>query len=444
MSRPLNATEWVIAALLGCAVRLGAMQCVEQYDLSGDAQGYALLGSNLLEHQTLSLSTSAPYLPTSIRPPLYPALVAVAQFLGGSALKSIWWLQALLSIGTALLLARALGRYLPEAQRALLWVLALIPFDAMYTGALWTEALSGHLMMLVFAALLWRGRRRWFWVGVCFGALCLVRDVYLVLPVGFAGLVGLHCLKGLKVKRRLPGVMAAALGILLVVGPWTVRNAIAFGQFIPVSKGLMGFNLWLGTWERNGDWLKRQANGDYSYPDYAFSNENERQAVTQLNQGASVTAAPNAEADRFFLQLAVTRLKSQPLQVLATCVRRHWQLWLGSRNEQFQLSQSFLKTGSTPWKLFKMASWGLCLVQVAAGLGGLLFANKRRRHRALAQLCLVPIVMTAAVYFPFHNTESRYSLPVVPLLEVGVVMLGVVLMHWRTARWSVAQPQAVS
>jgi hypothetical protein len=419
----ISAKEWVFAAAVATVVRLLALQAVEVFDYQGDSKMYALLGRNLFEHRVLSLSTEAPYVPAAIRPPLVPVLYAVSLWVSPtSPLKVVAAIQTLLSVFTALLAAHVFGRWLSHSKRALLWAFVLVPFDAMYSGEIWSDALSGYFLLMMLCALLSTNRARWWLAGLLGGALALVRDIYLPLPLLFAAVCLWHCFFGLSFKRRWAQFPAFVLGFALVVAPWTLRNAIQFGSLIPVSKGLMGFGLWVGTWERNGDWMKRAPGGEYDYPSYAFQSERERQLVEDLRQGKIQKHTEFVETDQPFLALAKERIRAQPLAVLATYFKRHWHLWVGSRNDQFLLNQAFLKTGTVTWKLFKSASWGLSIVLCTVGLSGLLFADSRRR-KALARVCLVPIAATSLVYFPFHNIETRYSQPVLPLLLCGSVMM---------------------
>ena len=75
--------------------------------------------------------------------------------------------------------------------------------------------------------------------GLAGGAAALIRP----LLGGFAGLLGIWLL--VRPGRRLRGVLLL-VGLGMALAPWTIRNAVTFGEFIPLSsRG--GFEFYLGN-----------------------------------------------------------------------------------------------------------------------------------------------------------------------------------------------------
>jgi hypothetical protein len=152
-------------------------------------------------------------------------------------------------------------------------VVAIYPATLEYTGMLMTEPLAATLLAGAILGLLWAGdgrgpgagadpgepRSAWRWLvpGLTLGALALVRPEYLAIGVLLAVLVLLH--ERFSPRRSDPGRGSAAwrralvaggivvLGIVVVVAPWTIRNAIALDRFVTVSTG-GGQVLYAGTY----------------------------------------------------------------------------------------------------------------------------------------------------------------------------------------------------
>lgn len=145
-------------------------------------------------------------------------------------------------------------------------VVAIYPATIEYTGMLMTEPPAATLLSGAILGLLWAadgaasaGASRtspWRWLvpGLTLGALALVRPEYLAIGLLLALLVLLHERFAPQAQESQPGwrraVVAAAvvaLGIVVVVAPWTVRNAFALDRFVTVSTG-GGQVLYAGTY----------------------------------------------------------------------------------------------------------------------------------------------------------------------------------------------------
>lgn len=179
-------------------------------------------------------------------PPLYPYFVAVPLYLTGS-LQAVKWLQ----VAVAVLLVPAVGRVGMQAFGTRVGV-AAGAMAAFYPELVWFAA---HFWMEnLFVVLVWWGFERLLAAdasartgsalaaGVLWGLAVLARETLLYfVPLGAVWLVW---------SRRAEGggrrAAALVLGTVLVVSPWTWRNWVAFGAFIPVSTA-GGLNLFQGN-----------------------------------------------------------------------------------------------------------------------------------------------------------------------------------------------------
>jgi hypothetical protein len=154
------------------------------------------------------------------------------------------------------------------------FVVAIYPATIEYTGMLMTEPPAATLLAGAILGILWAGDGprtgadeapggpqsiwRWLVPGLTLGALALVRPEYLAVGLLLAVLVLLHERFTPRSpaggpddrggwRRALVAAAVVVLGIVVVVAPWTVRNAFALHRFVPVSTG-GGQVLYAGTY----------------------------------------------------------------------------------------------------------------------------------------------------------------------------------------------------
>jgi hypothetical protein len=292
-----NGGRWGVAALiaillLGLGLRVG-----EAWDGRApvfDAAAYAAIARNLDEGHGFTVGAGATQ-PSDDYSPGLPLFVAgIYKVTGGvheRLARLVLAVIGTLAVWFAYLLARRMaaaslfrhrdpalcnpegdkgqgvaGRAVVAGLVAALAV-AIYPATIQYTGMLMTEPLAATLLAGAMVAILWAGDaddlRRWIVPGLTLGALALVRPEYLAIGGLLALLVLAH--EHFKVREQRLAEIAATrdgppsrprsltvfailiLGIVVVVAPWTVRNAVALHRFVPVSTG-GGQVLFAGTY----------------------------------------------------------------------------------------------------------------------------------------------------------------------------------------------------
>jgi 4-amino-4-deoxy-L-arabinose transferase-like glycosyltransferase len=142
------------------------------------------------------------------------------------------------------------GRAVAAALIAALAV-AIYPATIQYTGMLMTEPLAATLLAGAMLAIFWAadGVSPWRWTlpGLSLGALALVRPEYLAIGALLALLVFLRQRLYDDWRQALLAAAIVILGIVVVVAPWTARNAFALHRFVSVSTG-GGQVLYSGTY----------------------------------------------------------------------------------------------------------------------------------------------------------------------------------------------------
>jgi hypothetical protein len=272
-----NGGRWGLAALvaillLGVGLRVG-----EAWDGRTpvyDASAYAAIARNLDEGNGFTVGPSATQ-PSSDYSPGLPLFVAGIYKVTGGVHERLARIVLALIGALAPLFAYLIGRRLtgvavlssPEGDQGqgppvvagliAALVVAIYPATLQYTGMLMTEPLAATLLAGAVLGVFWAGDGRdlWRWAvpGLTLGALALVRPEYLAIGIGIAILVFLRERLHMDWKRALVAGAILALGVVVVVAPWTVRNAFALHRFVTVSTG-GGQVLYSGTYlPSNGD-----------------------------------------------------------------------------------------------------------------------------------------------------------------------------------------------
>lgn len=227
--------------LAGLAVRVAFLLLEPGARLIGDEHTWTAWGQEIA-------SPAVAFSPTATRlifyPPVYPYFVAAPLALFGS-FTAVRWCQVLVSA----LLIPAVGRVATASFGTRAGTLAAA-FAAFYPDLVW---FSTHFWSeSVFLVLLWwaferliaadrdGSRAAALAAGLLYGLAILTRETALY----FAPFAALWLALG---RPRSPGRAAAfLLSAVLVVAPWTYRNHVVYGAFVPVSTA-GGLNLWQGN-----------------------------------------------------------------------------------------------------------------------------------------------------------------------------------------------------
>lgn len=143
-----------------------------------------------------------------------------------------------LAIPVGFLLGRRLSGYTAGMVAAA--IIAFYPTLITDSGMILTEGLAGLLLGLAVLTLFWARRKdslpAWLLPGFLFGLGAMVRPEFLAVTLVVAVTVAIT-----EARRGSPGGPAGPLVLLaaalVVIAPWTVRNAIELDRFVPLSTG---------------------------------------------------------------------------------------------------------------------------------------------------------------------------------------------------------------
>jgi hypothetical protein len=420
----------VAILLLGLGLRLG-----EAWDGRApvyDAKAYAAIAANLEAGEGFTVGSQATQ-PSSNYSPGLPLFVAGLYEVTGGAherlARVVLALIGTLSVLFAYLVGRRLGWALnrprsSEVGSAPIWpalagaaVVAIYPALLEYQGMLMSEPLAATLLSGGVLAVLWAWEGSWArWVlpGALFGALALTRPEYLGVAVLIAIVVFAREARSdwpLSLTRA-----AVFLGALVVViAPWTLRNAVALDRFVPISTG-GGQVLFAGTYlPSDGDPEKVGTEVVSENPDLFQPKDAERLRLEQILARLAANRYPRMETDKALSKMGKEQLwddvSDEPLEYAGFVATKVWRIWShGPRDVMHE-------------PVWEALHWLL----VALGLLGLTILAWRRRWEALL---LGTIFLAITAISALLVASPRRVLVLVPLLA----SLAALSIAWASAR----------
>jgi len=384
-----------------------------------DAQGYADIAVELERGNGFALGPDATQ-PASNYSPGLPLFVSGLYALTGGVHERMARLVLAL-IGTlAVLFSYLIGRRLSGQLAGLVGAAAVAIYPALleYQGMLMGEPLAATLLSGAVLAMLWAagtdGRRPaggWLAPGLLLGALALVRPEYLAISFPIAVVV--FARRGRDEWRAgLAQALIMLAGLAIVVVPWTVRNEVALGRFVPISTG-GGQVLFAGSYMPSGgepekvgeEVLKRHPELRRGLP--------RDPRLEQILAALAHQRYPGREADAALAKMGRERLwddvSQEPVEYAGFLASKLWLIWgYGPRDVMH----------APAWAVFH---WLL----LALGLLGLGVLGYRRRWEAAL---LATALLAATAIGLLLVASPRRALVTLPLLAtlagVGVAWVG--------------------
>jgi 4-amino-4-deoxy-L-arabinose transferase-like glycosyltransferase len=207
-----------------------------------DAVDYDSLAWNLATGHGFTHLGADGYQPTAFRPPVVPWLTSLLYRAVGHQYFAALVLQCVIGATVPLLLGRLAGSLFGgSVERWAGWLAAVNPVLVFFSGYLLTETtFTAVLLLALLATVEWvktprPGRA--LGVGLLWGLAALTRPTALALPALVAVWAWVPLGLSLAARDRMRQIVLLVFGLALVVGPWTIRNAIALRAFVPVTTG---------------------------------------------------------------------------------------------------------------------------------------------------------------------------------------------------------------
>ena len=398
----------LITLLLAFQVRTVVIVATEHsYAPKTDALGYDIIASSLVNGHGYGNALVPPAVGHSaFRPPGYPFSLALVYAIVGphdwtsgrvtnAALGTV--VVALIGLLAAMLFDR-------RVAAVALVIAAVHPTLMLFGSGLQLEPLLMTFELGALAAVLQhrRSQRRWSWLvvaGVLLGLAILTREVAVLLVPPMALLLWP---KPRRWNREAAVSVATVFAVaIVVVAPWTIRNAVSLHAFVPVTtdSGVA----WSGTYNdtsRNnpqfpGLWL----------PPW--------QDPHLLHEMLSLHDRSEENVDRFLRQQAFDYIRAHPGYVPVAFARNTVRLFdLNGPNYALFVSQ-YLPYPPTLTRAAVYASYPIYVLAIAA----LFFPAWRRSPRAF---WLCPVL--AWLGFALIATHIRYRASIEPFLVIAAAV----------------------
>jgi 4-amino-4-deoxy-L-arabinose transferase-like glycosyltransferase len=392
-----------LAIAVGLAVRAIALGLSGDLPCTNDECSYLKVAGVLLDGGGLSPVRGFLWAPG------YPFFLALAGRVGEMAFTAKV-LQILLATATQVTLflwaRRCFGERIALGS---VWIFALYPTLVAFTHFLWSETLYLFLLVaavaVMFGGIERMGRRRFLLLvasGLFFGLAALVRPVALYFLVFWLPWLAI---KDTDRSRGRQTVLAIALGCLLAIAPWTLRNAVVYRAFAPIDATL-GVNLWRGNanpavanWDFGFD---RRPRNDGAPPGFAECQDSSLIDRDRCNVSRSL--AMIARSPVAFARRVPTKLLDlvNPTSFLVRHAR--WGLY-----GTMSLGSVFVLT------LLVVVSYTAVVLMAAAGL--IAFPNQNLPSPSgLARQLVVALILYTLALHAITFGMSRFRLPLLPFL----------------------------
>jgi Dolichyl-phosphate-mannose-protein mannosyltransferase len=334
--------------------------------------------------------------PTAWVCPAYPYLVAgVFEFAGIYTVKARLILLALNCIFAGLTVFPVYGiakRSFGTSVAVLAsWVWVVLPSAWQIPVRLaWDSTLNALSFTVIFwATLAVRSQRRllaWAAYGALWATGVLINASILSLAPFFFGWLLWELRK--QAAPWLKPLVTAGLVFVLGVAPWSLRNYLVFGKFIPIRSN-MGLVLWLGNHP-----------GGRGFDATLSPFGNQQQALLYQQMGEiKYMSAKKHEAIEF--------MKSHPSQTLSMALSNVWTFWIDVTDRQ-----------ANPWyggSRYLSVDFIANFTVILFGLTGMLVALRLRNSSAA--LYLVVLVVFPLVYY-LTRPALRFRFAIEPLLAI--------------------------
>jgi 4-amino-4-deoxy-L-arabinose transferase-like glycosyltransferase len=392
----------VLVAVLALGVGLRVDNAWEGRAPVYDAAAYAAIAANLERGKGFTLGPGATQ-PASDYSPGLPLAAAGLYALSGGVHERLARVVLALLGSLSVLFSFLIGRRLGGFWAGLIGAAAVAIYPALleYQGMLMGEPLAAALLSGAVLAVLWAddARERWLVPGILLGALTLVRPEYLAVSLPVAVVV--FARRGREGWAScLVQSLIMLVGLVVVVAPWTIRNEVALGRFVPISTG-GGQVLFAGSYMPSGGDPERVGEEVLARHPGLRGELPREPRLEQILAALARQRYPGMEADAALARMGRERLwgdvSEQPLEYvgfLGAKLANVW--WRGPRDVMRE-------------PVWEALHWAL----LAFGLLGLGILGWRRRWEALL---LGTVLLSATAIGLLLVASPRRALVTIPLL----------------------------
>jgi 4-amino-4-deoxy-L-arabinose transferase-like glycosyltransferase len=400
-------TTLLVILVVGLFVRIVILMLYGNQPMRHDERDYNAIAVNLVEHHEFAIT---PGVPTSLRPPLYPVLVAgVYELFGTENWHAVRIVQALMSLITVCIVFRlGSNAYFREVGLLAAGIMCFYPSLLWYNNLLLAEVLC---ILLLSTALLAISRALqdsslWPWagVGVLIGLTALTRSVFWLLPLVLAAY--LIAVGPWRIGRRIASAVTMLTAFCLVLAPWSVRNSALQQTFVVVDV-MAGRNLMMGNYEYTPTyraWDAISNLGETSWEQVLISKSLVPPGTTQ------------GRLDKIAMRYGVKYMFTHPLETCERMLVKLANFWQLEREViKGSMEGEFGSLARLAWLPMALSITACYIATVFFAVFGILLtppANWRLHVVFVLLIALVGGLHTIAF------AHSRYHLPLIPVLSI--------------------------
>ncbi|MBA2287854.1 MAG: glycosyltransferase family 39 protein [Ktedonobacteraceae bacterium] len=375
------------------------------YQPSHDSLVYQSIALNLLQGHCFCIY---PHIPTVDRAPLWPALIALIYGLFGPHDYFVRLFLCGIGAGTCLLLSLFARDLFGQRMGMLAGVIAaLYPELYIYDGWLYSESIYIFLLFALCYSLyrLQRASQRPLWAWIACGVLLAL--VAFVRPTGLL-IIGIVMLWALFIAhtQRIPwpsilkGAGATLLVSLALIAPWTLRNYLVSGGFVPIATG--EGTVLLGAYN-DQILVKPHYIGTWISPPTV-----NRPLASHYPAECSATCQVAREAD---FKSHAEQWVGEHISSMPFLLWTHFSnIWQPATQEADLPTGRFSTLPATQIVLAMMNTVPLCIFALAAG--GLVATRKSRRELTFIYLVILVTIAQCLVFYG----SARFRAPLEPML----------------------------
>lgn len=422
--------------------------------VAGDSLIYGQIAQHWLRDGVYGFAeTNGIAQPTLIRLPGYPLFLVVSfAVFGVGRYLPVQLLQVVVDLLTCVLIALLGGRLFGrKAGWAALWMAACCPFPAMYAGVVLAETWTLFSMALTFVSLeRWQARGTGWnpWLvpltaGLAYGLLLRPEQGLMAAAVvpAMAWMAWRAAGSKRSVLLRLGPVIAVALGTLLPLAPWTLRNWQTFHVVEPLAPKFatdpgevapLGFQRWYRTWGVdfastedvywNYDGTRLEVG---SLPGRAFDSAKQRAQTAELLADYNVMMNPTPELDARFEALAEERIRGHRVRYyVGLPAARLLDMMFRPRTELLPIETRWWGWRARTDEAVFAAGWAVwSFGYFALGGVGLWMALRKGQGGVVLWAMVGLVILRGCLLLTLDNSETRYTLEFFPVLILGAAAL---------------------
>ncbi|GET43149.1 glycosyltransferase family 39 protein [Microseira wollei] len=280
-------------------------------------------------------------------------------------------------------------------------LLALWPSKIQFTTVIASEL--PFIALVLVALLLWINERTNLWlrailVGILLAAATYVRPTAYLIPILFLFFRWLNTRESFK-SLKATAIIFVLMAVL--IAPWSIRNTMAFGQFVTISTN-GGANFWMGN--------------------------NPNSTGVFMNFPAEVYGMNEAERDKYLKSVALAHIKEKPLLFVWRCVTRlvdtHSRESIGISWNESGLKKRYGTGILLPLKIINQIFW---MSVLGLALSGIVILGLQQ---GLLTTITHPTVVIWGYFAAIHAiivAQDRYHFPSIPMIAI---LAAFTLTYW--------------